>query len=753
MSKILLVDDEESIRVTIGEFIREMGQEVHTAKDVTEAFELLKKQNFDVIVTDIIMPKITGIELLRQIHERSPDIPIVMMTGEPEVRSASEAVRAGAFDYLAKPISSDAIRKVIRNAVKTKTLNDEKKRLEEENRKYQEHLEELVEERTQEVRESEKKYRLLFEESIDAIYLTNLDGTMIDCNPALLELFGYTKKEMIGLNVRESYLNPKDRDGLRKQISENGFVKNFEVKLCRKDTTDIDCSINAVARRDNNGKIIGFQGIIRDITKRKRAEEEMQKLAAVVRHSNELVNLATLDGRMIFLNEAGCKMLGIEPHEMPNVNIMEVIPDHLKGLVEKELLPRLMMGEIWEGDLQYRNMKTGELTDVHAMTFTVKDSDTGVPQFLANVSLDITQRKQSEEALRESEEKLRNIFENSTNLFYSHTTDHQLTYLSPQVTEILGYTPEEAMIKWTELASDNPLNEKGFELTLKAIETGRPQPPYELELVHKSGRKVWVEIREAPVAEDGKTVSIVGAVTDITERKRMEESRKELDSMKSDFIILNAHELGTPLMIINGYLDTLKEFENHLDEDGKNAIQHIDMNLKRIEKLQKAMYNITLLELNKFSLNKTPLFMHHIAKKVLDELKIIAERKGISLVPSFPSYDTILADADRIHKVISILVDNAIKYTPEGGTIEISGAEDDRNIELTVKDNGIGIALKEQENIFKEFYQVENIMGHKDGFGLGLSLAKGIIESHGGDIRVESVPGKGSSFHIRIPKE
>ncbi|MBI9035942.1 MAG: PAS domain S-box protein, partial [Bacteroidales bacterium] len=124
--------------------------------------------------------------------------------------------------------------------------------------------------------------------------------------------------------------------------------------------------------------------------------------------------------------------------------------------------------------------------------------------------------------LKESENKLRNIFENSTNLFYSHTTDHVITYLSPQVEQILGYTPEEAMVKWTELVTDHPINHIGFSHTVKAIKTGKSQASYELELLRKDGTKIWVEVREAPVVENGKTVSIVGSITDISERKQSE---------------------------------------------------------------------------------------------------------------------------------------------------------------------------------------------------------------------------------------
>ncbi len=147
--------------------------------------------------------------------------------------------------------------------------------------------------------------------------------------------------------------------------------------------------------------------IVVDITKRKQAEEESQKLASVVKYSSELVNLGTLDGKMTFLNEAGSRMLGIDPQEVEQHVIPEVIPESHMDLVEKELLPSLMQGGTWEGELQYKNIKTGKLTDVHAMCFTVKNPKTGAPKFLANVSLDITERKQAERKLNKTLEDLK----------------------------------------------------------------------------------------------------------------------------------------------------------------------------------------------------------------------------------------------------------------------------------------------------------------------------------------------------------
>ncbi len=147
----------------------------------------------------------------------------------------------------------------------------------------------------------------------------------------------------------------------------------------------------------------------------------------------------------------------------------------------------------------------------------------------------VADRRKGEEARRESEELFRSIVEKSSDLFYMHSVDHVLTYLSPQVETILGYKPEEALVRWTDLASDNPINKGGYEFTQKAIETGVRQPPYELELVAKNGRRVWFEVNEAPLVRDGKTIAIIGAARDITERKRAEDALRErqarLDSL------------------------------------------------------------------------------------------------------------------------------------------------------------------------------------------------------------------------------
>ena len=148
MGKILIVDDEKSMRITLYEFLVREGYEADTAQDARMACTMLQENEYDVIVTDIIMPKMNGVELLTKIREKSDTIQIIVMTGEPSVDTAIKAVQAGANDYLPKPINKELFLKTIRNALQIKSLSDNKILLEKQNLRYQKNLEELVENKT-----------------------------------------------------------------------------------------------------------------------------------------------------------------------------------------------------------------------------------------------------------------------------------------------------------------------------------------------------------------------------------------------------------------------------------------------------------------------------------------------------------------------------------------------------------------------------------------------------------------------------
>ncbi|MDP8286236.1 MAG: response regulator, partial [Candidatus Electryonea clarkiae] len=170
MARILVVDDEKSIRITLQAFLKDDGHDVQIAEDAIMAVELLKNEDFDVVVTDIIMPKMSGVKLLKAIRDVSEHVQVIMLTGEPTIETASEALRLGAFDYLAKPVTKEAIVKAVNNAANAKVLIDEKLRLVKENLNYQNNLEQLVEVRTKGMRESVARFRSMFENH-DAVML------------------------------------------------------------------------------------------------------------------------------------------------------------------------------------------------------------------------------------------------------------------------------------------------------------------------------------------------------------------------------------------------------------------------------------------------------------------------------------------------------------------------------------------------------------------------------------------------------
>ena len=197
MAKILIVDDEKSIRLTLQAFLKDEGYEVEVAEDVEHAQDLLQRQTFDVVVSDIIMPRVTGVTLLQQIKETAPEVQVVMMTGEPTVETAAEAVRAGACDYLTKPVGKPAILKAVANATTIKGLEDDKRLLEDANQQHRENLEELVEQRTHELQEALERVEKAQDQLIQHERMSALgqmaSGIAHDFNNVLMPIRGFSE--------------------------------------------------------------------------------------------------------------------------------------------------------------------------------------------------------------------------------------------------------------------------------------------------------------------------------------------------------------------------------------------------------------------------------------------------------------------------------------------------------------------------------------------------------------------------------
>jgi PAS domain S-box-containing protein len=148
---------------------------------------------------------------------------------------------------------------------------------------------------------------------------------------------------------------------------------------------------------------------------------------------------------------------------------------------------------------------------------------------------DITRLKQEQKAIKKKDDELMFLIENGNQMYYSHTPDHVMIFVSPRIRRMLGCRPHEGRRIWTDFLTDNPLNAAGLERTIRAITSGRREPPYRLEMAGKNGRAVWVEVNEIPVVKNQKTVSIVGSMVDVTEKKLVEEALAEAEDLFKDF--------------------------------------------------------------------------------------------------------------------------------------------------------------------------------------------------------------------------
>lgn len=253
----------------------------------------------------------------------------------------------------------------------------------------------------------------------------------------------------------------------------------------------------------------------------------------------------------------------------------------------------------------------------------------------------------------------------------------------------------------------------------------------------------------------------------VGELQRANGELRRLDKMKSDFAVLASHELRTPLTLIYGYVNLLKMEIRQLpaSERAMDLTGRLGDATARLSDLYDAIVNVSLIDAGRLDLTLVPVDLYGVIASVVGELGVIVNQRKIKLTSAdFRPLPKIMADPDYLRRAMSNVVSNAVKYTPDGGAVDITYTCEDDTIDIVVSDTGVGINRDEQERIFKSFVVVEDIMHHSTsktdflggGLGLGLTVVRGIIESHGGRVWVESdghdpenLPG--ARFHVLLP--
>lgn len=280
--RILVVDDELSICHLCRTILEKKNYNVSTARGVPEAKEMLQKQPFELLITDLNMPGESGFDLISYAQQHHPHTAVTIISSIYEDDAAQSLLGSGVYDYIVKPIDRNQLIISAENALRRRKLEIEKET-------FEKRLEQLVIERTQKLNEtieqlqntqsrldeSQARFKSFFENSQDALYIRMRDGKLVEINQAMAEMLGYTMEEMKVIGISQLYFNPADRPAYEAAVEKDGSVKEHALTLKKKDGRAVYTQISGSVIRNNKGKPIGYQGAIRDITEQRRLEKEL----------------------------------------------------------------------------------------------------------------------------------------------------------------------------------------------------------------------------------------------------------------------------------------------------------------------------------------------------------------------------------------------------------------------------------------------------------------------------------------------
>ncbi|MHA1985157.1 MAG: PAS domain S-box protein [Promethearchaeota archaeon] len=614
------------------------------------------------------------------------------------------------------------------------------------------------------LKESKEKYSHLFTSSPYSIIIGDMRGKIIDCNFIIDRITGYTRDDIIGKTMLDIPMFPheylpmvmKDFEVLLR----GDIPKPSELQITKKDGSLIWVQPSASIFKLKNETYL--QIIMQDIKERKESEEKLRESEEKFRTLFEIApaSIAVLDlkGDVNLYNQKFGELHGVKnPELLKGKNIRDFfIESDLPKL--KEAIDLSLKGESRDTN-QYTMLKEdGTEFLAEAISSGIKN-ESGEIIGLIGVAQDITERKNAEQKLRESEEKFRTITEQSF-LAVSILQDGKFKYFNQKMTELTGYTIQD-MLKWSEKDIMKIVHPDDLKLIAEGFRKNKQGDPLlnqtiTIRSIKKDGEIRWLETYSKKIEYEGMPATLT-AYMDVTKRKEAEEELIKLNTLKSELLRRTSHELKTPLVSIKGFSDLLLNIHREkLDDYVLATVVEIKQGCERLESLIQDILNTAELESGAVELKKREEDLSFIIKLSVRELQGITRLRNHTITLNIHDRLEAQFEQEQIHRVISSLLNNAIKYTPPSGNIEIKTEIKDNFILVSIKDSGIGITLEERDLLFTQFGKVERYgQGHDiitDGSGLGLYISKKIVELHGGEIWVESEGrNKGSTFHFTVP--
>ncbi|MGA7145609.1 MAG: PAS domain S-box protein [Desulfobacterales bacterium] len=614
---------------------------------------------------------------------------------------------------------------------------------------------------------SEKKYRQLFESAMVGIYRTRIhDGKFLAANRALAKLMGYDSVDQFVEQyvTSEHYTDPKRREELLDQIRTQGRVDGFEVEMARGDGSPVTIEISATAYPE-----FGYiEGVVADITERKRGEETLRKSEEKFRFlAEKMVDIVwTLDRdfRTTYVSPSIEHVLGFTPEERKQQSLAEMITPASLEKVQEVYIEELLKDQDENADLN-RSVtieieyfrKDGSVVWMENIVQGIRDFR-GAIVGMHGVSRDITERKSAEEALRESESKFRNLFDVSPQaISLSELKTGKLVDINHKFCELTKFSKEEILgLNTTEVGFYNAAERSRF---LKTLQASGEVKGFEMAFKAKDNSVLHANIFARIIRIAGVSY-ILCVFHDCTEEKRLEAQLRQAHKMESIGTLAGgiAHDFNNILGIIIG--------NSELALDDIPEANPARLNLEEIRvagSRAKDVVSQLLSFARKTNLEKKPL---NIAPIIRESLKLLRSSipKSIEIRQHITEdVDTVLADRTQINQILINLCTNADHAMPDGGILDIclKNAELDENmtarypnldpgryVHLMVKDTGRGIPSQEIDRIYDPYFTTKEV---GKGAGMGLAVVHGIVMKHNGAIFVESELEKGTTFNLFFP--
>ncbi|MBN1120927.1 MAG: PAS domain S-box protein [Anaerolineae bacterium] len=624
------------------------------------------------------------------------------------------------------------------------------------------------------------------ESTSDAVYWIDT-GIIIEANEAACRMLGYTPDEFRNMALytiapAESY----DRfNEIQDRLKKEGSV-TFESWHKTKDGRDIPVEVMA--------NYIEFEGkkyncaFARDITERKKAQEALLLNSFAVERSYDAVYWLNPDSRIADVNEAACRMLGYTREEMIGMPLGNINPG-IDPSQSSEMWEMLKKG-LPPAETRHRT-KDGRLVPVEVIANYIEFEG---KEYACSFARDITERKQAQEALHRSEERLRQAVNVGNIGIFDHDHVNDTLYWSPEQRSILGWEPEEyiTLEDYFEQIHPDDLERVKTAILHAHDPAGDGSFDEEKRIIDRSGLLHWLSVK-SHTSFEGKgdarrPLRTVGAVADITERKRAEgairqlneeleqrviERTRELEEANEEirhFAYIVSHDLRSPLVNLKGFAselrynldDVMKGFEEllpsaapekqaqmqqALNEDIPEALHFIESSVSNMDTFTKAVLRLS--RLGRLNLELVEVDTKAIVQKTLDSLAYQIDRQNIEV--TIGDLPTITADLMSMEQIFGNILTNAVVYCDPDrpGRIDVSAERRPEDTVFRIQDNGRGIAEEDMEKVFAPFRRA----GEQDvpGEGMGLAYVQTLVRRHGGRIWCESELGKGTTFSFTIP--